>query len=250
MCRLVGISGNLERADYWLSRAPNSLLKLAEHNRDGAGIGWFPKIGEPAVVKSTKFNKFATTFQAADQARDGVSLLAHVRGATSGAVTELNTHPFLVEGRLWVHNGTVHHSQDLLAELGPYQQLIHGTTDSERFAALATKHIDEHNGDVGAGLVSAARWVNEHQPISALNVVVSHGDEMWALRFPDTRALYMLKETVGDRPSIVLASEPLDAAAGWRELKHGELLHLKNGQVIDDSIAIPEPVRDFIDTAK
>jgi glutamine amidotransferase len=53
----------------------------------------------------------------------------------------------------------------LEAELGDYRSLVAGDTDSERFFALITRHIDATGGDISAGITSAARWAAAHLPI-------------------------------------------------------------------------------------
>ena len=63
----------------------------------------------------------------------------------------LNTHPFVMDGRLMAHNGGLGDLAQLDKELGSYARLVLGDTDSERYFALITKEIDAHGGDVGAG---------------------------------------------------------------------------------------------------
>ena len=37
----------------------------------------------------------------------GTTFVAHVRYASTGGLTEVNTHPFLMDGRLFAHNGVL-----------------------------------------------------------------------------------------------------------------------------------------------
>ncbi len=85
------------------------------------------------------------------QERESATFVAHVRYATTGANNLADTHPFEQRGRLFAHNGVIEDLPKLEAELGDYRDLVQGDTDSERYFALITRHIDENDGDVAAG---------------------------------------------------------------------------------------------------
>ena len=42
-------------------------------------------------------------------------------------------------------------------------------------------------------------------------------------------------------PSVIVASEPMDADPGWRPLAPGELLHVDPSLAVRSTIALPEP---------
>jgi hypothetical protein len=66
------------------------------------------------------------------------TFVAHVRYASTGAVTLENTHPFEQHGRVFAHNGYVGDLATLESRLGEHRKLVQGDTDSERLFALIT----------------------------------------------------------------------------------------------------------------
>ena len=252
MCRLFGMSGGREpvRATFWLLEAPDSLSQQSRREPDGTGLGAYDPDGKPIVSKQPLAAYEDQQF--AQEAREVSSrtFVAHVRYASTGAVTAKNTHPFEQRDRLFAHNGVIEDLGTLERELGDAMALVQGDTDSERFFALITREIDR-DGDVGAAIVRAAGWIAENLPVFALNVVLITAGELWALRYPDVHELHVLERDAGGptgrrhlehasargsvrvrsgdlatRPAVVVASEPMDEDAGWRALEPGELLHV------------------------
>ena len=252
MCRLFGMSGGREpvRATFWLLEAPDSLAQQSRREPDGTGLGTFDDQGHPIVSKQPlaayEDQKFA------QEAREVTSrtFVAHVRYASTGAVSPENTHPFQQRDRLFAHNGVIGDPERIEPELGDTAELVRGETDSERYFALITKEI-ERDGDVGASIVRATAWIAENLPVFALNVILITATELWALRYPDVHELFVLERAAGgpsghrhlehasargsmrvragdlaDRPAVIVASERMDEDAGWRALGPGELLHV------------------------
>jgi glutamine amidotransferase len=252
MCRLFGMSGGAHRvaATFWLLEAPDSLARQSRREPDGTGLGSFDERGRPVVSKQPlaafEDQRFA---QEAREVRSR-TFIAHIRYASTGAVAPRNTHPFEQHDRLFAHNGVIGGLDRLDAELGDARGLVHGETDSERLFALITREIDASR-DVGTGIAAAARWVAEHLPVYAINLVLITAEELWALRYPETHELHVLERSAGGSsgerhldhasapatvrvrsaalaalPAVVVASEPMDESPGWRELGSGELLHV------------------------
>ena len=245
MCRLFAMSAAPRRvsAEFWLAQAPDSLIAQSRREPDGWGVGTFDANGRAhrsrspgAAYRDPAFRRDAGTLRSA-------TFLAHVRFASTGALVLRNTHPFEMEGRLMAHNGVVQGLAELERQVGPAMAEVHGDTDSERLFALITAETRRHGGDVGAGIVAAARWAAEHLPLLSINLIVSTASRLWALRYPETHRLYVLERaaavdhhsSVGLRVrspemavgrSVVIASERLDEDPGWRELRSGELIHV------------------------
>ncbi len=265
MCRLFGMSGapGRVRATFWLLEAPDSLLAQSHREPDGTGLGYFAADGTPRVDKRP-----IAAFEDRAFAREGrevrsETFVAHIRYASTGGLAPENTHPFEEEGRLLAHNGVIEDLPKLEAQLGSYCSLVKGDTDSERFFALVTKETEQRGGDLTAGLIAAARWVARELPLFALNIVLTTSRELWALRYPDTHALYVLERSpgaplehrsttgtvrvhsdeAGDAPVVVVASERMDADAGWRALASGELLHVDEQLRVSSKIVLDEPPR-------
>jgi predicted glutamine amidotransferase len=253
MCRLFGMSAGPTpaRATFWLLEAPDSLTTQSRREPDGTGLGWFDGDGLPHISKQPIAAYADAEF--AHEAREVYSrnVLAHIRFASTGALTPQNTHPFLQEQRLFAHNGVIEDLPALEAHLGEDMRLVKGETDSERLFALITREISAREGDVAGGIEAACTWVAAHLPLFAINFVLATADGLWALRYPQTHPLYVLERAPGKplehastlgsrvrsedglvRPLVVVASERMDVDPGWRELGSGELLH------IDDALEV------------
>ncbi|WP_377272977.1 class II glutamine amidotransferase [Peterkaempfera sp. SMS 1(5)a] len=253
MCRLFGLTSapRRTRATFWLLDAPDSLSDQSHRDPDGTGLGFFDSGGAAQVHKAPVAAYEDRAF--AEEAREvcSTTFLAHVRFASTGALEARNTHPFEQDGRLFAHNGVIEGLDALDAHLGEDLSLVQGDTDSERFFALITRETRAHGGDVAAGIEQAARWVAEHLPVYALNLVLITPDELWALRYPDTHDLYVLHRPPGgchgtrhldhsgtggrmrvhsrdlaDCAAVVTASERMDDNPDWELLDPGVLLHV------------------------
>ena len=247
MCRLFGMSAGSEPASatFWLLQAPDSLSQQSHREPDGTGLGWFDRDGSPHVSKQPIAAYDDARFAREAREVSSRTFVAHIRFASTGELTLLNTHPFEQAGRLFAHNGVLEDLPALDRYLGADRALVHGETDSERLFALITRETAAAGGDVGAGIEVACSWVAENLPLYAINLVLSTAEELWALRYPDTHPLYMLERESGEplehnsslgtrvrsrdganRPLVVLASERMDDDPGWRALDSGELLHV------------------------
>ena len=259
MCRLFGLTAGEARvrATFWLLDAPDSLEVQSHRNVDGSGIGFFDADGTPVVDKQPEPAFRDAEFGREAREAESSAFVAHVRWATAGGRTVLNTHPFVMHGRVMAHNGGFGELPRLEAQLGSYASLVLGDTDSERYFALITQQTDSHGGDVGAGIAAAASWIAAHLPVSALNTIVAAPGELWALRYPGAHALHILQRPAGaglhvrngtssihapgENASVVIASEEMDGESGWRMLAPGELVHVRPDLSVLSSIAIPEP---------
>ena len=114
----------------------------------------------------------------------------------------------------------------------------------------------------------------------AINCVLITESDLYALRYPDVHELHVLERAaggpsgsshlehasarrairvhsgdLGSRRAVVVASEPMDADPGWRELRSGELLHVDSGlkatveRVIDEPPAHPLTLADLDEQA-
>jgi predicted glutamine amidotransferase len=267
MCRLFGLAAGNEpvRAAFWLLEAPDSLAEQSRRNPDGYGLATFEVDGRTNVRLD---KRPVAAYEDELFAREANELhspqfLAHVRYATTGHNTIDNTHPFEQEGRVFAHNGYIERLDALDEQLGEYRRLVRGDTDSERFFALVTKETAARDGDPGAGLAAAARWVAAELPLFSLNCLLATAADMWALRYPESHELLMLERTSGgpsgqrhfdagsqsgrirvrsgalaENPAVVFASEPMDEDPGWRHLEPGELVHVDRDLNVTRRIAI------------
>ncbi|MDO5753853.1 class II glutamine amidotransferase [Arthrobacter sp.] len=265
MCRLFGLHAGTEpvKATFWLLKAPDSLAVQSHRAPDGTGIGVFNGQGTPTVSKQPMAAWQDADFACSARTLEGTNFLAHVRYASTGGHTLENTHPFEQDGRLFAHNGVVHGLAELdarIAECGG-AGLVYGQTDSERMFALVTAEVRRNGGDVGAGVVTALRWIAVNLPVYSLNFILATDTELWALRYPETHELHVLERCAGgcdggelqvgsqriqarcrdlaEQDSVVVASEPMDADPSWRLLVPGELLHVDEGLQVTSSFPLP-----------
>lgn len=262
MCRLFAMSAGRERAraTFWLLQAPDSLRAQSHREPDGTGLGWFDERGEPQVRKQPLAAYQDMAFAREAHEVSSRTFLAHIRFASTGALEPRNTHPFEQHGRLFAHNGVVENLPALEEHLGEARQLVAGATDSERVFALITREIETHGGDVETGIQTACRWVAEHLPLLAINLILTTADGVWALRYPDTHELHVLQREPGaplehasshgtrvrsehgaQLPLVVIASEPLDDDPAWRALASGELVHVADNLELSSRMILPDP---------
>ena len=124
------------------------------------------------------------------------TFLAHIRHATAGEPTIENTHPFEQHGRLFAHNGVLGDLPALRERLGEHAALVQGSTDSELYFTLMTKRIEEHGGDVAAGITQAAREIATEITLYSLNMLLTTPTDVWALRYPETNELWILERSI------------------------------------------------------
>jgi predicted glutamine amidotransferase len=261
MCRLFGLtSGTVPvRVTFWLLDAPDSLEVQSHRNADGSGIGFFDSARAPVLDKQPEPAFSDEEFNREARQAESATFIAHVRWASTGGRTLLNTHPFTMHGRIMAHNGGFGELPRLEEQLGPYASLVLGDTDSERYFALIIQQTEAHGGDVGAGITAAASWIAEHLPVSSLNTIVTAPGELWALRYPDQHALHILERPAGQElhvrsstssthapalkgaPSVVVASEELDGESSWRMLAPGELVHVRPDLSVRSAVVITQP---------
>jgi predicted glutamine amidotransferase len=172
------------RATFWLLEAPDSLAEQSRRNPDGYGIATYEAVGSPRVEKRPAAAYADELFAREAKERESPTFLAHVRYASTGAVSLENTHPFEQRCRVFAHNGYIGNLQLLDSRLAEHLSRVGGDTDSEPFFALITREIAERDGDVGAGITAAARWIAAELPIYSLNCVLATPTELWALRYP------------------------------------------------------------------
>jgi glutamine amidotransferase len=274
MCRLFGLTAGTTRvrATFWLLDAPDSLEEQSRRNLDGSGIGFFDAAGGPVLDKQPEPAFRDEEFIHQAKQAQSATFVAHVRWATAGSRTVPNTHPFAMHGRIMAHNGGIGEPALLQEQLGSYASLVLGDTDSEQYFALITQQADAHEGDLGAAITAAARWIAAHLPVSSLNTIIATPGELWALRYPGQHALHILERPAGpsERPaataglhvrsstssvhapdlysvaSVVIASEQLDGESGWRMLAPGELVHVRPDLSVQSAVVIAEPPQRLI----
>jgi predicted glutamine amidotransferase len=271
MCRLFALNAAPQRihATFWLLNTPDSFISQSRRNPDGTGLGYYDDGGIPVseegsipiVDKEPVAAYEDRAFLREAREVSSTSFISHIRFATTGAKTPENCHPFVMDDRLFAHNGALGGLEELEAQLGSELELVKGQTDSERFFALITKEIRAHDGNVRAGIAAAVRWIAKSIPVCSMNFVLAMPQELWAFRYPEIDKLYVLERAPGGRDgdrelhytkdhlqvhsphlrkhgAVVVASEALNDDPNWRLLRSGELIHVTRDQTVESTILI------------
>ncbi len=259
MCQLLGMN-SAQPADMRFSFTGFAQRGgLTDHHGDGFGIGFF----EDKVCRLFIDNQPAASSPVADLIKHypikSKNVVSHIRKATQGGALQLqNCHPFVRElcGRHWLfaHNGD-------LIDYAPvpskrYQPI--GETDSERaFCELmdAIINIEDGLGDCPEALTFAtiARVAERIASHGVFNFLLSNGKFMvvhcstnlyllqrqWPfaqakLIDADMHMDFSQTNTADDRIAVV-ATQPLTQGENWRKLEAGELLLLKDGQIVQET---------------
>ena len=266
MCRLLGIvASELTEFGLGLTEAPRCLATLSREHRDGWGIAIHRAAQEnhPSPIGEDAWELHRGTAPAVDDRRfhelaarsRGHLLVAHVRQKTVGPTRLENTHPFVRDGWVFAHNGTIQGTDTLrAASSGRRLREIAGDTDSELFFAHVLTRLDERgltrlDGEPSRG--AATQLLHElttelrEARIGAFNFLLSDGKTTFAHRFG--RSLFVLERTPADpvretrqvgpsatimtrwtsrRQAVLVASERITDEP-WCEVPDGTLLRIE-----------------------
>ncbi|MCB0420951.1 MAG: class II glutamine amidotransferase [Bdellovibrionales bacterium] len=150
MCRLFAFRSIIpSQVHQSLLHAENGLCELSLDHPDGWGVSYYIE-GAPHVVKSENAAFDDHIFRRVSGVVASQTVLAHIRKATLGNQSILNTHPFQYGRWVFAHNGNIKnwkkHKDDLrrLVSL-PLSRYILGDTDSETlFFIFLTELFNEH----------------------------------------------------------------------------------------------------------
>jgi predicted glutamine amidotransferase len=262
MCRLLGIvASELTEFGLVLTEAPRCLATLSREHPDGWGIAVHDAatniaMGEEPwrLHKGTAPAADDTQFHAAAALSRGHLLVAHIRQKTIGPTSLENTHPFVRDGWVFAHNGTIQHQDALRAGCsGRRLREITGETDSELFFAYVLTRLDERDlvrlgdersRDRATELIHELTSELRAARIGAFNFLLSDGHTSFAHRFG--RSLYVLERGPRDpvrdrrdvgsgtqlttkwtqrRAAVFIASERITDEP-WREVSDGTLLRI------------------------
>jgi glutamine amidotransferase len=267
MCCLYGFhASGPTKVECSLVYAQNALLSQSRRERrgqahaDGWGIVCYDE-GLPTVQRRSTTAFDDAKFSATAERTYSKTVMAHVRLATVGASTPLNTHPFTHDRWTFVHNGTIPRFAQLAPEMvtqtnDRLQDARLGGTDSEQFflwllTRLMAAGVDfgatRHEADVLAeslsdAIASLAQRCREVAPdeTEKLNFILTDGKTLVACRW--NNSLHWLHrlgihdcEACGiphihhdksqDYKAVVVASEPITAES-WSELPNHTLLFI------------------------
>ena len=198
---------------------------------DGWGVAWRAgdeirtvKSGNPAASDPLLSGMRAVTDR----------FIGHVRYASNPeTVCAANAHPFQALGVTLAHNGTFYGK---IGAEGDARKVSDTLVFLELLENRWTERTLSGLSETVRGILSDHELVGEY---SAANLLIATGDDLFAFRrFRRNGEYYTLYLNSGDGFAVI-ASEPLDAAAGWRLLADGELVELS--QSGPRSVLLPLP---------
>lgn len=136
MCRIFGFRSVLSsRVNHSLIHAENALRDQSQQHPDGWGVAYY-LMGAPHIVKSASTAISDHLFERVSGIVTSQTVIAHLRKATAGDLSIINSHPFQFGKWVFCHNGNIKDFNDIKTELlnEVHPELRHfvlGETDSE-----------------------------------------------------------------------------------------------------------------------
>lgn len=136
MCRLFGFRSVIpSQVHESLVSAENALVVQSEGHPDGWGVAYYVH-SVPHVVKSADGAVSDALFKHLSGVVSSETVIAHVRKATAGNLSLINSHPFQYGKWIFCHNGDIpnfaEHRDELVSSIpAVMRRFILGETDSE-----------------------------------------------------------------------------------------------------------------------
>jgi glutamine amidotransferase len=254
MCRLVAVvASEVTEFGLVLKDAPRSLARLSRDHPDGWGIASYG--GAPRSVtasaesaadhegwhidKGTARADQCDIFAATATRSSGTVLVAHVRKKTVGPTALANTHPFVQDGWVFAHNGTLGdlayvRSGASAARLGQ----VRGDTDSEALFAFFLTRLDAAGvtgedspaaRERATAILAEASEELRARGVGAFNYLLarafSSGESCFVHR--SGRTLFFLERThLQRRDRVVLVASEKLTDEPWVQVPEGSFLRL------------------------
>lgn len=146
MCRIFGFRSVIQsQVHRSLISADNALMRQSGRHPDGWGVAYY-NAGAPHVIKSMATAMDDNLFRRVSGIVTSETVLAHLRKATTGGLSIINTHPFQYGPWVFVHNGNVAGFASIRDEIvaripAVLRRFILGDTDSEVLFYLLLGHM-------------------------------------------------------------------------------------------------------------
>lgn len=171
MCRLLAYKGTSIIIDNLLYKPKNSLINQSLNareieeplNGDGFGIGWYvPEVNnEPVTYVSVNPAWSNRNLRNLAPKVKTECMIAHVRAASVGEVSESNCHPFQYKNLLMAHNGGIENFSLVKRKIreplsDEMYNWIKGQTDSEHIFAYLVNYLNKNHKVVNSDAVADA----------------------------------------------------------------------------------------------
>lgn len=262
MCRLFGFRSVIpSQVHRSLLAADNALHKQSERHPDGWGVAYYVD-GAPHVTKSAAGAMDDALFRRVSGIVSSETVVAHIRKATQGSMTVLNSHPFQYGRWVMAHNGDVPRFPEVrealdMAIAPRLRRFILGDTDSERVFFLFLTELSKY-GELGGrlGVEEVAKSLRDTVALvrriadvggdsgrALLTLLVTNGQVMaahhggkelyystWKRRCADRDVCPSLSNVceaaslTGHVNHMLIASEPLQGENVWEPLAEGDII--------------------------
>lgn len=269
MCRLLAYKGTPILIDNLLYKPKNSLVNQSLNareieeplNGDGFGVGWYvPEVNvEPINFVSVNPAWSNRNLRSMAPKIKTDCMVAHVRAASVGEVSESNCHPFQYNNILMAHNGGIEEFGKVKRKLreplsNELYNWIKGQTDSEHIFAYLLNYLLSKHKTIGTDEVADA-FENTFRDIKKLmkevgitepaylNMVITNGLFIVATRWvsdPKEEALTMyhsegsryvvedgitrLEAPQDDDNAVLVVSEKLSDGPEWTLIPNNHLV--------------------------
>ncbi|ENN96679.1 glutamine amidotransferase [Methanocaldococcus villosus KIN24-T80] len=250
MCELLGICFN-KKVNVRLSL--NSFKQRSDMHPNGWGIAFYPDEFVRVIKEPIKMNDALLANCIRWINIKSKIFIAHIRKASAGKVSYVNTHPFVrkLDDKeiVFAHNGTLYDYWDL--ELDEFYPI--GETDSEYAFCYLLSQIKNNKINYGEGFDALLDILYEINSCGPFNCLFSDGEYLFAYKdYEGKRDLYFLKRTPPYKPiklidedytvnlgdiknpkeeGFIIATNPL-TNENWQHFKNGELIVFKNWEMI------------------
>jgi glutamine amidotransferase len=247
MCRIAAYYGPPVRLSAILTEPPHGLGDQSRNARemkdgsvagDGWGVGWIPAHdpNRPGMIKSLLPLWADENARTATHAICSNAIVGHIRFASPGIeVCFTNTPLFPLDEWLWTVNGELKPwpgplGLALRERLDPdHEAAVRGSTDAELLGALWRTERRRHGPADGlrAAFRVALDLARRHGGGLNANALLGGADGLIAARFAsegETHSLYTLADEPRWPGAVLIASEPLDDAPGWRAVPPSSLV--------------------------
>lgn len=254
MCRLFAYKGShFDNLTKKLLHDENSLLYLSKEHPDGWGIAHYQG-AYPQLIKSALCAKKDKLFNHSCDCIKSPLIVAHIRRATTGAISIVNTHPFQHGPWIFAHNGHIINFEAQREKLRKHvakdlRCFILGTTDSELCFYLILTLLKKKRSNIFdlnlpprilaevmyefVELVTQyigplAQTPKELKKKNCLTFVFTNGRSL--VGYNGGKELFFHaknsqnKKNKHSRKNIFIASVPTDPVNSWHRIDHNELI--------------------------
>lgn len=246
MCRLAAYLGPELALARFLIEPPHSLvvqswrpreMTTGRLNADGYGLAWNASDGTPTRLTYSMPIWTDINLESLGRSLHSTLWMGVVRSATPGfPAHHANTQPFLQGSLLFLHNGHIENFSGTVRRCirraldDDIESCIEGTTDSEYLFALLRQIMRRDRCVLAAGLSALAGTLRQYGAEALLNIIVTDGEALYAMRDAigaPAPTLYSTDDDDAFPGGVLVCSEPLTSSPNWHPLQEHSLLILR-----------------------